>query len=225
MTFLELVQRLHQEAGMSGTSPTTVLTPVGETKRAVAWILSAYDSIQNERKGWAFLIDDFSFATIGAQQEYDPTDATIITDQDLSSWVLESVKVYSAAADENFLGYATWRDFNDLYKISSFRTSTGRPSVFSITPAKKMALWPIPDAVYTVNGQYRKKVGTMTLDASEPIFPGEYHMAIVWRALMLYAGYEEAQTVYAHASGEYNKLMVAMRRDQLPPICWGRTLA
>jgi len=186
--------------------------------------LSAYDIIQSDRRDWLFLVDDFSFPTVNAQQAYDPSGAGIITDTDLGSWIIDSVKLYSVVTDENLLGYVSWNEFNAYYKLASFRTTTGRPSVFSIDPSKQMVFWPIPDGVYTVSGQYRKRPDTMALDADTPIFPVEFHMAVVWRALMIYAGYEEAQTVYAHAASEYNKLMAAMRRDQLPAFFWGTTL-
>ena len=39
----------------------------------------------------------------------------------------------------------------------------------------------------------------------------DYHMVIVYRALMDYAGYEEVDRVYQFANGEYEKIYKQMR--------------
>ena len=86
-----------------------------------------------------------------------------------------------------------------------------------------MELWPIPDAVYTVNGEYYMDMQTMTLDADIPILP-DYHMAIVWKALMYYGAFEGAPEVYAHGQEQYEKLLSKLEINQLEKMTYGPPL-
>lgn len=222
MNFLELSQRLHSEAGVAGASHTTVVSQTGMLGRLVNWILSAYEDIQNLHPEWQFLQSSFSFSTVAEQQNYTKTDAGVT---DLASWKTKDVRLYSAVTDEVELVYHPWDDFRLAYKSGSSRTQEERPSVYSIKYDLSMDLWPIPDAVYTVNGEYFKQAQTMTLDADEPVIPNQYHMIIVWRALMFYGAKIGADEVYAHGNNEYGRILRRLELNQLPRFVWGKPLA
>lgn len=223
MTFLELVQRLHSEASMTGSTPANVTGQTGETARSVKWVLSAYEDIQNIRYNWNFLREDFTFPTVSGTQTY--AGATVgLTD--FGIWDTKDVRCYGATVnDEVELTFFPWSEFKKAYLFGSSRTSAGMPSTFSVNQDESIVLWPIPDAIYTVNGSYYKTAQTMTVSADIPILPARYHMAIVWRALMFYAAYEEAVAVYQHGDNEFNRVMYQMEKDQLPKFTWGSPLA
>jgi len=224
MNFLQLAQRLHSEAGVQGSTHTTVVGQTGMLLKLVNWISTANDDIQNlHPRGWKFLQKAFSFVTVATQQNYTPLEAGITY---MGDWKTDDVRAYSAAADESELVYVPWDMFRLAYKMGTNRTQAGRPSVFSIMFDMSMELWPIPDAVYTVNGEHWMSANTMVVaDASAPLIPSQYHMIIVWRALMLYAAKQGADEVYAHGNNEYNKILRRLEANQLPRITYGRPLA
>ena len=47
----------------------------------------------------------------------------------------------------------------------------------------------------------------LTADADEPICPDGHHEIIMWRALMLLSGHDEAREAYAHAQTQYSSCL------------------
>lgn len=222
MTYLELCQRLRQEAGLSGTGPASVLSQTGEMKRIVDWVASAYEDIQNLHATWRFLRTDFSFSTIASTQDYLPTSVSL---SDFGSWIKNDIRIYSSVADEDSLEYCPWEIFRQAYYFGSNRTQTGRPTVITVKPNNALALWQIPNDVYTVNGEYYKTAQSMTANADSPLIPTRFQMIIVWKGLMHYGAYAGADEKYAHGSNEYKKLLALLEYDQLEDFTFGEPLA
>jgi len=227
MNYLSMVQRLHSEAARQGTTPATVVGATGFNARLVSWIQTAYEDVQSEHETWLFRRAEFSEVTVSGTSNYSASDWAIT---DLGAWKvnpnpeeLSGVRLYSAVADEQDLEYIPWDYFRSTYKFGSFRSQSGRPTIFSIKPDMSMELWPIPDAVYTVNGEYYMDMQTMALDADIPILP-DYHMAIVWKALMYYGAFEGAPEVYTHGQEQYEKLLSKLEINQLDKITYGPPL-
>ena len=222
LTFLVLARRLRQEAGISGSGPTTVVSQTGEMGRVVDWILAAYQDIQNAHTSWRFMREAFSFSTVDGQQEYTPVQAGITN---MGAWITDTISLYSSVSDEQFLDYITWDFFKSNYWIGSHRTTESRPVVVTVTPGNSLALWQIPDAVYTCRGEYYKTTVTMTVDSDTPIIPIRFQLAIVWKALMYYGAYAAADEKYAHGKNEFRRLMRLMELDQLEDFTYGAPLA
>lgn len=222
MNFLSLCQRLRQEAGISGTGPASVLSQTGEMQRVVDWISTAYEDIQNLHETWKFLRTAFSFSTIIGTQDYTPT-AVALTD--FAAWVKEDIRIYSSVEDESPLTYYPWRIFREAYFFGTHRTTTGRPTVCTVRPNSALALWQLPDAVYTVNGEYYKTADILTVNASIPLLPTRFHMMIVWKGLMHYGAFAAADEKYAHGEKEYKKLLAMLELDQLEDVTYGEPLA
>lgn len=225
MNFLSMCQRLRSEAGLSGSGPASVLSQTGMQKKIVDWVRSADEDIQNLHSDWEFLVRDFDFATTAAQQAYTPDDAGV---SDLNKWRsndCEQISCRIEYADEQFLIMLSWRDFKRTYLNGVSRSITGRPQFFAIKPDKSMILYPIPDAEYNISGEYFRKAKSLTENTEEPLYPSEYHMAAVWRALVLYGAYDAANEKYTHGQNEYNRLIGAMEANQMPEIAWGEPLA
>lgn len=224
-TFLQLCQDLREEAGISGSGPVSVTGQTGEMLRIVNWIKKAYRDIQNLHANWDFLRNDFSFPTISDTSTYAPTAVSL---EELASWKKDSVRAYLTAtgvSDEQYLRKWDWPDFRDAYVFGNSRTQPGKPTEFAIKPDKSMVLWPVPNAVYTVVGEYFKRAQSLSANSDEPLLPDEYHDILKWRGLMYYGAYEGAPEVYALARDEYGRMLSELRRDQLPPIRIGGTLA
>jgi len=58
-----------------------------------------------------------------------------------------------------------------------------------------------------------------------PLMPPQYHMAIVYKTMMKYAGYESAPEVAARASEELDPMMNRIYVDQLPVMGSGPPIA
>jgi len=225
MSFLAICKRLRSEAGLSGTGPASVENQTGVSEKIVEWIQTADTYIQNLYANWEFLQDDFSFPTVVGQQVYTPTEAGEPT---LANWKFSDpydVRVYLAEVDESTLDYIQWVDFKSSYLFGSSRSDTGRPIVFTVKPDNSIVLYPKPDAVYTINGEFFHKAVTMTGNTDEPQFPDQFHMILVWRALMLYAAFDAADEKYGHGQNEFKALLANLSKDQLPIIRWGEPLA
>lgn len=230
MTYLELVQRLHTEAGLQGTAPSAVAAQTGMAARLVNWIQDAYADIQGIHETWLFRIADFSFSTTAAKQNYTSTEAGITSG--FANWkynpdpnTLSGIRLYSAVADEQDLEYVPWEDFRAIYKFGSSRTQSGCPTIFTIKPNMSLDLWPIPDAVYTVNGEYVKAVDVLVTNTPDsPVFLSDFHLIILWKALMYYGAFEGAPEAYAHGQQEYNKLIGKMELRELPKPSYGPPL-
>jgi hypothetical protein len=79
-------------------------------------------------------------------------------------------------------------------RLGTDSTSTGQPTRYLVegayykdgaTPTiyyRKMKLWPIPDAVYTIYYDYFMRTPTMDTDTDVSPVPEGYHMAVVYRA-------------------------------------------
>ena len=222
MNYLALTKRLRLEAALSGTGPASVVGQTGEMGRLVEWIAAGYNDIQTAHATWRFLRSDFSFSTIASTQTYTPAAVSIT---DLAEWIRESVSLYSSVADECFLEYIPWEEFRSGYLLGTNRSTEGRPSAVTVKPDNSLTFWQIPNAVFTVNGEYFQTPDVMTVaDASEPNFPARFHMAIVWKALMYYGAYAAADEKYTHGEREYNRLMAQLEFDQLAKLSWGEPL-
>lgn len=226
MNYLQLTNRLRQECGVTGPDLTTVqgLSPTTEAARLANWIQNAWNDIQTSKEDWLFLREVFVFNTVAQQQVYTPAEAGL---SDFGSWKRDSFRCSSDGtyADEQLMNYMEWVTFRNLYQYGNMRTTYARPVVVSITPEKNLAFGSIPDQVYRINGEYYTQPVTLSADADAPAIPDRYHMIIVYRAMMYYAGYEAAPEVYQRGEYEYRRLYSRLEIEQLPTVVSGPPLA
>lgn len=228
MNFLSLVQRLRSEAGVSGADPTTCQGQTGETLRLVRWINEAWFDIQNVHHDWFFLRGSFTFNTntVAAQQSYTPAQCGITN---FGEWKKDSARIYAigmGVSNEMILPYIGWDEFRNLYLYGNMRLTTQRPVLYTIDPQYNFVLGATPDTSgYTVDGEYFAVASYMVNDTDIPIMPAQFHMAIVWRALMAYGLYEGASEAVDRGTAEFKTLMLRLQGRQLPTIVWGEPLA
>lgn len=233
MNFLQLCQRVTQKCGISGAStlPSTTVAQVGELKRIVDWVNEAWVDIQNLQQGWDWMRSEFSFNTVANQQPYLPAVATdTVTAAPIaafSNWRLESVRSYETAlgvTNEQFMVYWPYDRFRNFYMYQ--QQPPGRPLIFTVRPRDKaLLLGNTPDGIYTVRGEYQKDATEMAADIDVPSIPTEYHMLIVYGAMMKYAMFESAPEVYAGAEKDYKTMMFKLTVNQTGPLEFGLPLA
>ena len=230
MNFLQIAQRLRVESGLTSSisvSPTTVVAQAGELARIVNWAKDAYTDLQTSKTNWRWLRSRFTIPTVAGTDTYAYTAAT---DQISSStisrfarWIpladtgephLTCYRTATGVSDEQMVYFMPWPDFRDEYKRRT--QNNGRPLHFTIDPQNNLVFGPKPDAIYTVVGEYQKSAQTLALDADTPEMPSDYHMLIVWNALLDYAGYSAAPEAFTRAQVKAKPLKSGLEIDQLP---------
>jgi hypothetical protein len=229
MNYLELVKRLRQECGVAGNGPVSVQGQIGEAKRLVDWINSAYLEIQGMADDWGFLKADFSFNIVPGVGDYTvsggPGVGAGLTD--LRYWHRDTFRIYDPAIginDEQFL--VEWEEnvFRNTYRFQNQTPS--KPSVFAVdTRGKELRFGPEPDRVYTVYGEYQRVPQNLLNDDDVPLLPSHLHILIVYKAMEYYGLYEAASEVLARGERMFRSLKNQLEREQLPMISFGEPLA
>lgn len=225
MNFLALINRTREECGVSGPSLPTSTDLTGEAARIKNWVNAAWIDIQSAKEDWLFMRDTVQFSTTDGKQFYTPEEAGL---DSFGNWKRDSFRASSAGADyrdEQLLNYMEWSTFRNLYQYSNMRHTTQRPVVVTVDPAKKLGFGAIPNKEYIIVGEYYKAPAEMVEDTDTPNLPDRFHAAIVYRAMMYYAGYEAAPEVLSRGQYEFNRLMNRLEIDQLPTMTNGAALA
>lgn len=229
MNFLALVNRARRECGVSGPALASIATDSAlsaEGLRFKQWINEAWREIQTEHGEWNYSLKQVSFNTTAGTYNYTLT-ALGITD--LGNWKRDTFRAYSTAqgySNEQIMPFMEYETYRNVYRYGNMRDTRARPVAFSISPAdKSLLIGPVPDDVYTVVGEYYGMPTDLTVDADEPTIPDRYHMLIVYKAMISYAGYEAAPEVMQRGIMGEKKLGALLRIDQLPILHAGAPLA
>jgi hypothetical protein len=215
MTFLQLVQRFRQETNYANTGPSSVVGQVGDHARAVSWVQSAYEELQN-RHLWRWLRKGFSLTTDSGANSYTYTDGIDSSGGSAISrfktWAITDPwnppKCYlqsSGSGAEYWLTYVPWEYFRTVYQIG--HQEAGAPAHITVSPDDKIYLGPTPNDAYVVSGEYHKSAQILTVNSDTPEMPTDFHMLIVYRAMEDYGLFEPAQEVMNRAQIKGRRLL------------------
>ena len=237
-TYLELVNQLASESGISGaaSSVSAVTSQTGQALRLVNWVRQSYTEIQNRHQNWRWLRSRFTFPTVAGTDTYA---YSACTDSRLSAaisrfsrWLpfddagATNVKRYltsGGVSGEQWLTFLPWSYFNAIYKIG---TQNNRPIVHvTIDPQNQWVLGPKPDDIYTVTGEYQMSQQILAADGDTPEMPSAYHDLIVWRALEKYGRFSAAGEALARGLSEGGRVMRQLEANQLPAMGYAAPLA
>ncbi len=220
MNKLQLVQRAHQKCRVSGPPPQSVTgSQSAEVQRLIAWVDESWLDIQNSERDWKWMRKSVSFQTEQGKATYtvDQTGA-----QFLGNWFLDTFRVYRTAdglVGENRLfprDYEWWRE---VHQFGNSRDSVTIPVHVAELPSHGIGLGPAPFGGLTVTGDYYQHATELAGNDAIPGLPVQFHMAIVYRAMMFYGASEVAQEVYGEGRDEFKRIMNAVRERELPDIC------
>lgn len=218
------------ECGVSGSAVTTVVNQPLDIQRLINYINAAWIDIQELHADWNFMRQSFQFNTAAGQQVYTPLQIGIPvvgTVTAIGNWKVDSFRNYltsGGVGGEQFMTHYDYDTFNNLYLFGGQRLIQQQPIAFTVDMTKNLVLGPTPNDIYTVNGQYFRKPAELVADADEPSIPSEFHLGIVYKAMMSYGSYEAAPEVYQRGQDEYNKMRSKIEIDQLPPMTMGAPL-
>lgn len=309
MNFLQIVNRMRQDSGITGADLASVTGQSGESQRVINWCNEAWLDLQAMRQDWLWLRKPLAFPTIAGQSTYSPTQLSL---SDFGMWDIDSFRNYAnptatlsigapcvvflqdhrlAANDtviwattgalptglaagttyyvisvdadhfqlaatvngsaittsgtqsgvhtltssntttfsglksEIFMGYSAYDDWRNTYQYGAVRSVKTRPNDITTTPALALALGPVPDAGYTIVGDYYSAPSELVANTDTPALPAKFHLAIVYKAMISYGMYEAATEVVQRGQMETDKWMRRIHVDQMPDITTGGSLA
>lgn len=212
MNFLQLCQRLRQEAGEAGTGPVSVLNQVGRMAQLVSWVQQAWIDIQAVHPSWGFLWAQGSFSTAASTTTYTPAAdfKTFYVDKDGDRVYCNGTRLIYVPFEEA--------------RAHMLLTTTGKPTHYTLLPTKQFRPFPNPDGVYAITFDYHTRPVTLAADSDTPAIHSELHMAIVHRAKIDHAAFFEEMNTLAFSQQEYSRMLSAMEDTYLPQIEIGSPL-
>lgn len=236
MNFLQLGQRLQAECGVSG-SLTTMQNQTGSLGRLVTWIGAGWQELQTIHDDWDWMLSSnllgagITVATVSSQTSYPlgtGAGTVGVAPANFGKWKKGTFRSYvtsAGIASEIALDdveYDVWR--ND-YMLGAMRLVVTRPVVIAIGPDKSLCLGPPPDGTYTFTGDYYAAPTSMSADGDSPTnLPAQWHMAVVYKAMQMYAAYESAPEAMQRGVAGWNQLISRMEALYLPRIAFGGAL-
>ena len=92
-----------------------------------------------------------------------------------------------------------------------------KPQLFTILPNNKVRFEPMPDAIYTIDGEYKRSTQTFAANDDVPTnLPDDFHMIIVWQALKYWGFHQDAPDVLDMAETNFDNLLLRLEEEQLP---------
>lgn len=221
MNYLQLGQRLRRRCNASGAGPSSTQGQNEDYSKLLDFVNEAWVSIQQLHPNWLWMRASMTFPTVANQPAYTlaQIQATGAGLANFSYWERDSFRCYLTAIgypNELPLAYRPYDQWRDLYQIGSLRSAPSQPIVLTTLPALGIGLGPTPLAGYTISGDYFAAPTELTEDADIPAMPAQFHMLIVYRAMMLYASGEAAGEVYQAGSNLYNEMIGRLELSQLP---------
>ena len=140
-------------------------------------------------------------------------------------YMSSSGKAFSGARSEIFMNVWSYDDWRDTYLYGAMRSAYTRPIVVAKVPDNTLACGPITSAGYTLVGDYYRVPSEMTAATDEPSLPEQFHMAIVYKAMMYYGASEAAPEVYDDGAAQYKAILAQILRTQTRPMRLAGALA
>lgn len=237
MDFLALCNQVASDsATFDEGALSTVVAQTGRKAKVVRWTNMAWRSIQNAHVAWRWMQSEFSLATVIGTQRYAGTSATdtiaSATITRFAEWINcglgeNRIRLYDSTiglADIGPLQFEPWEIF--YARRVNTAAATGKPTRFSIDPANKLCLSPVPDSAnYVVVGPYRKSPQTLAADADVPELPTDFHDVISSVATGFLQLHDEGMQMLPLWKLRENRDFCTLEARQLPPMTFSGPLA
>ena len=135
-------------------------------------------------------IKDFEFYAVDGVQAFDT----------------DTFCYYRKSEGANYKTPLRFLDYSEFQKKANDYSTTSDPYLITMTPTKRLRIFPAPDDVYVLCADAFAKPQGMSVNADIPILPDNFHMMIVWKGLMDYAGFEESSAIFRFAAIRYDEL-------------------
>lgn len=226
MTLLELVNTLKSELGRSGGALDSVDDVSASDARLVRWIRDAWVRLQNDRV-WKWMRTEGTGQIIDGQSVYDPA---AFGASGLRGWVVDDDDYQPSFVPEGQAQpVALLRQISYQRARSMFLHmphSPGAPQYWAEADDRKLVIVPTPVGNWDLTIDYWAGNSSLGNKDDEPAMPQEFHMILVWMALMEGAGFDNAPEVYARAKLNRDEMWGPLkdsqdRRMRLRPLRMG----
>ena len=221
MNYIQLAQKLAQKCRVPGAGPVALTGQTAEYQRILSFVNEAWMEIQRLHTDWRFLRASATCTTVAGQTTYSATTDFGLTD--FGYWALDyrsgdtfrNYVTASGVTSEIFMevwDYDWWRD---AYLYGANRTAYTRPIGVALAPDNTLACGPITAAGYTLVGDYYKVPSELVLATDTPALPVQFHWAIIYKGMMMYASGEAAPEVYDEGKDSYERIIRQIEFQQL----------
>lgn len=200
----------------------------GDIRRLVTYLNEAWVEIQVLRRDWSFRFGEFTETVPDGTVTHTFTSITAQTIIQPTALVLAKV---SDATQRRRLNLLDKQFFDDNFAARRATDSPGFPLYACLIPpaagdgdeARHRIRFEVEtDGAFTLTGNYQTAIQELTANADIPLMPGQYHDAIFYLALMKWAEFEEAESVFITARDKYNQWLTTMVNDLCPKILVGQ---
>jgi hypothetical protein len=219
---LQLVQRLKRESARSGPPPASIAVLSGDDILLDGWLGDAWLEVQRRRMDWHWMRKTVTGPLtidvgVYAASDLDPLVLNFGRWQDDTGDY--TVRAYNTAAPgvPINLTWVPYEVFQARFLVST--VTNAAPVCWSIAPDKRLLIGPKPNTGdYTVTADYWAKPTALVADADEPDMPEQFHMLLVWRALLEVAGFDAAPEVESRAKRNLRMAWADLLDDQAPRV-------
>lgn len=205
MNFLELCKELRSQCSVAGIGPDRIANQTGNYQRLINWIRQSNTEIQAKYFNWKFLWRRFNHTKEQLKRQFLDTEATTIAaPADLNVWNLSSFRLNRCRI--GVVEYSQWNPEEDY---------CGVPFLV-VMPDNSLELHNKPAGFPEITADYYAVPQTLKDDKDIPYIPEPYHQLIVYRAMMMYANYDNAPEVKHAALEGMQMLMPQLDASQLP---------
>tara|TARA_B110000858_G_scaffold8677_2_gene9256 strand:+ start:3913 stop:4572 length:660 start_codon:yes stop_codon:yes gene_type:complete len=209
MDYLTIVKKTWLKCGLTGAGPASVTSQVSMPGRIIGFVDDAYAFIQGQHTNWKFLWKKKtgSALTIG-DSYYIPGDLDVADLAVLSKLLIQ--------VSGEWAHVEVVKDEARASEFDNVPTDNARPTKLFILPNGAWQFNVPPDLAYPLVIEYYRVADTLTVNASVPSFPADYHRAIIARAVIAYAQYDEDQTLERAATNDFSQMLYRLECNQLP---------
>jgi len=205
--FLQLVQTVHRECSVSGEAPGSVANQSGLLAKIVNWTADAAYEIEALHGDWNFMWSQHGDDMIIGNSTYSPP----IT---LGEWDRESFYLNYTTSGYKKLTEVSYRDWRD--RMRNGVQTNSKPSYFAILPDKSIALYPVPDAVYTMTADFWARPERMESNLDSSNIPVQYERVIITAAKAKYAEDRGDELMLMNAQQEFLYWLEKLEAGELP---------
>jgi hypothetical protein len=226
MNLLALANRLKRKCKVTGRALTSVTGQVEDYAALIDFINEAWMDIQLVREDWMWMRNSASCATVAGKATYAPAADFLLSD--FGNWAVNSFRNYVTAngvASEIQTDYIDYEQWRANYQFGATRLTQSRPIEITVTPKFEIGCGPVPADGYTITGDYYRVAAEMVDAGDIPSIPTQYHMIIVYRAMMYYGAAEAATEVYQEGAAEFKRFMNLLVMNQTDDFTTGGALA
>lgn len=221
-TFLQLCIDVSRESGAVGRAPSAVTGQTGRQEKVVSWTREAWRNLQLSQPNWAWMRKTFTGSLNVGVGSYSAI--TFGITERFGGWISDQpnyrpMSLYNPSIgikDEANITEISFEQWRRSYDIGE--QTLQKPTRYCIAPDRTLRFGAIPDATYIVRGEYRAAPQELMANNDVPELPEEFHMIIVWAAIMLMAKHDESVTGLQAAVDTYKPMLYQLQESQLPMV-------